>query len=50
MAPHFREDLLFRVAEPLAAQFEPPRPPGYLGPAALLAAAGAAGATAPVDG
>ena len=50
MAPHFREDLLFRVAEPLAAQFEPPRPPGYLGPAALLAAAGAAGATAPEDG
>ena len=47
MAPHFREDLLFRVAEPLAAQFEPPRPPGYLGPAAVLAAAGA---PAPEDG
>ena len=36
MAPHFREDLLFRGAAPLAAQYPPPRPPGYLGPAALL--------------
>ena len=36
MAPHFREDLLFRGAAPVAAQYPPPRPPGYLGPAALL--------------
>ena len=42
MAPHFREDLLFRVAEPLAAQLEAPRPPGYLGPRSLLDADGAA--------
>ena len=42
MAPYFREDLLFRVAEPLAAQFETPRPPRYLGPGALLGAGGAA--------
>ena len=37
MAPHFREDLLFQVADPLAAQAEAPRPPGYLGPHSLLA-------------
>ena len=42
MAPYFREDLLFQVAEALAAQFEPPRPPGYVGPDALLAEGGAA--------
>ena len=41
MAPYFREDLLFQVAEPLAAQFETPRPPCYLGARSLLAAAGA---------
>ena len=41
MAPYFREDLLFRVAEPLAAQFDTPRPPGYRGPHSLLDADGA---------
>lgn len=40
MAPHFREDLLFRVAAPLAEQFPAPRPPGWLDPAALAEAAG----------
>ena len=30
MAPHFREDLLFQVAAPLAARYPAPRPPGYL--------------------
>ena len=41
MAPHFREDLLFQVAGPLAAQFETPRPPCYLGARSLLDAGGA---------
>ena len=40
MAPHFREDLLFQVAAPLAEQFPAPRPPGWLDPAALAEAAG----------
>ena len=40
MAPHFREDLLFQVAAPLAAQYAAPHPPGYLDPAALAEAAG----------
>lgn len=39
MAPHFREDLLFQVAAPLAAQYPAPRPPGCLDPGALAAAA-----------
>ncbi len=43
MAPYFREDLLFRVAEPLAAQFETPRPPRYLGPGAVPGASAASG-------
>lgn len=42
MAPYFREDLLFQAAEPLAEQFETPRPSGYLGPHALLDADDAA--------
>ena len=41
MAPYFREDLLFRVAESLAERYEAPRPPAYLGPHALLAAGAA---------
>ena len=41
MAPYFREDLLFQVAEPLAAQFQTPRPPRYLGPGAVPRAGGA---------
>ena len=41
MAPYFREDLLFQVAAPLAAQCETPRPPRYLGPGALRGAGGA---------
>ncbi len=40
MAPYFREDLLFQVAGPLAAQFDTPRPPRYLGPRSLLDAGG----------
>ena len=40
IAPHFREDLLFQVATPLAAQYAAPRPPGYLDPAALAEVAG----------
>ncbi len=36
MAPHFREDLLFQVAEPLAARFAMPRPPRYLDAADLV--------------
>ena len=33
MAPHFREDLLFRAAAPLAARWPAPRPPGAFDPA-----------------
>ena len=40
IAPHFREDLLFQVATPLAAQYAAPRPPGHLDPATLAEAAG----------
>jgi aspartyl-tRNA(Asn)/glutamyl-tRNA(Gln) amidotransferase subunit A len=40
MAPHFREDLLFQVAAPLAAQYAAPRPPGCLDPATLAEAVG----------
>ena len=36
MAPHFREDLLFQAAAPLAARYAPPRPPDFLDPSALL--------------
>ena len=39
IAPHFREDLLFQVATPLAAQYAAPHPPGYLDPAALAESA-----------
>ena len=49
MAPHFREDLLFRVAEPLAARFAAPRPPRYLDAVDLIGAAGLTGAPAGTD-
>ena len=46
MAPHFREDLLFQVAETLATRFATPRPPCYLDAADLIDGADPIGATA----
>ena len=50
VAPYFREDLLFQVAEPLAERFAPPHPPAYLGAHRLLGAGDAGGAAAGEDG